>query len=143
MDIEIKFRAWDKDNKKFIDNPENWQIRDLNDDRDFIWQQYTGLKDKNEKEIYQGDIVKIYNYEETWKRGEPTFDWRVFQVIRNKYVWAFENSVIYLPMSSYDIKTLKDYEIEVIGNINENPKLFNPIKVIKNGKTKTKKITNQ
>jgi hypothetical protein len=68
MQREIKFRAWHKNAQEFTDldfdiNDYNfgWMVQhdgSVNPDY-FIFQQFTGLKDINEKEIYEGDLLNI------------------------------------------------------------------------------------
>jgi hypothetical protein len=129
MNREIKFRAWDTRQKTMLRDVSTGTVRvwsggveALAEDCKFM--QYTGLKDKNGKEIYEGDIVKIHNYTNKFKRGVPDFDWRVFEVEWNQTNYAFNNAVIYCPFSRYNRETLEDYDIEIIGNIYENPELL-------------------
>lgn len=82
---------------------------------EFYAEQYTGLKDKNGKEIYEGDILKCKGYDD----------------------WFDKDGFYYLKAVEYEMlpsgeSTLAGYlyipkDIEVVGNIHENPELV-PIK---------------
>ena len=114
---EIKFRAWD--------GLKMYQSHSIDEDGamcaygDFVNEvesperkstqmQYTGLKDKNGKEIYEGDIVRLSGWNP--EVCEVVFD-------RGGFCFRFKPDDTYYP----DGKYLEDGE--VIGNIYENPKL--------------------
>lgn len=106
-----------------------WSAHGIDDDCDdhndkAIPMQFTGLLDKNGKEIYEGDVVRIHNYSTKWD-SEPQMDWRVFSIVYNKCTWSLQNSKIYTPLADYDTNTLEPWDIEIIGNIFETPELLN------------------
>ena len=114
---EIKFRAWDEEGKKivfnFCEENKNQIIALMVSDTKLELMQYTGLKDKNGVEIYEGDIVTYYYYSDE----EP----ERFTVIFDIPMFAFNS---HLDKKNWNIREHDEIRIEVIGNIYENPELL-------------------
>ena len=116
---EIKFRAWDKLNKEMFNVESiNFQERKVYRDivsyrkfNDIELMQYTGLKDKNNKEIYEGDILSDGNNEKPYK---VIFENGSF---RTEFEGDFEEY-------SFDLIDVVAQGCEVVGNIYENPELL-------------------
>ena len=116
---KIKFRAWDKENEKMMKvsslSLENKEIavRENGTYHFFRMQnlelmQYTEVKDKNGKEIYEGDIYHV---------GDKN--------IRYSVVW-FDSGFEGKQLRSTSYAGLKSWakDIEILGNIYENPELL-------------------
>lgn len=117
---EIKFRAWDKISKP--NRMKTWgqlqaqynNISQVFNSEGFELMQYTGLKDKHGKEIYEGDIL-------TWQSlssQDIECKGKVYYMNGSYWVKTKKNIAPYLgDMARY-------HNPEVIGNVFENPELL-------------------
>ncbi|WP_195515850.1 YopX family protein [Enterococcus dispar] len=134
----IKFRAWDKRMKVMIDvavlhfakdgkvnSIEYWktpsELKSYHV-RNLVLMQSTGLKDKNGVEIFEGDVLRVYEIDDI--RGESEY---TSPVIWKDYGWLVYDTDTDIPLCLLDRDSDwvdKDVEIEVLGNIHANPELL-------------------
>ena len=132
---EYKFRAWDKEYEKMTyfddedydyrpplvfrldqvfkkdsnyDDYEDFEYNDITDSVEIM--QYTGLHDKDGKEIYEGDIVKSF-FVDTDEAGNEIYKYYIIEVKYDEVLCSY--------------KIDKFMNLEVIGNIYENKELLN------------------
>ena len=121
---EIEFRAWDTENEIMVYDNENdtygyWDgcqdsdigmINHLLNRKEYIFMQYTGLKDKKGVKIFEGDIITVLMVEgyEQFVAG-----------------WSDEyNGFRFTDNDGTDWNITSQNDIEVIGNIYDNPELL-------------------
>ena len=114
MSREIKFRAWVKKTKTMVDLYQTTPLAlDANLQQDgifipfseeFIIMQFSGLKDKNDNEIYEGDVIKT-----SWEGNK--------EVVFRKGCFCYQTGG-----DKYHI--FNEKKVEVIGNIYENKDLL-------------------
>ena len=135
----IKFRAWDKKNEIYLYNVQDacgtaWEFvkyddvknesydescfGDFLDNKRYDVEQYTGLKDANCKEIYEGDIIKFFGAN---KKIKAKNEFGIIVYKADRYGAGF-NSIIQNKEHGYGgINIAQDI---VVGNVHENPELL-------------------
>jgi uncharacterized phage protein (TIGR01671 family) len=114
---QIKFRVWDESQNNM------WYINDLywfeenfvhsfDENPDLTFQQFTGLKDKDGREIYEGDIVDTY----VSRLGE-------YRLVVEYHAPAFDFFTLPKPME-FQMCFSEINDPKIIGNIFENPELL-------------------
>jgi len=147
-----KFRAYDSSSYKrmyqpdevMVGNGDIWIIDEDSCDNEWIvnndihLMQSTGLRDKNNKEIFEGDILKFndewddYCYEGYVDGSTEGINF--VEIERETTCFTFgkfqtsDSSLLYFMKDEYlsfeDLITDKDFEFEIVGNIYENPELL-------------------
>jgi uncharacterized phage protein (TIGR01671 family) len=132
----IKFRAWSEDCKTMI-SPENKAAARMDFLgnvyiggiilKDVTLMQYTGLKDKNGKEIYEGDIVRLKMQDRSTRFSEnPQYYYKNMAVEwyegYNQLGFRLRNGKFHFWMNKKS--SLSTMEAEIIGTIYENPDLL-------------------
>lgn len=126
---EIKFRAWDEreedcygqavtpkyiyDIQNTYDNEQGYSFEEVLETDGLIIEQFTGLHDKNGKEIYEGDVVRITAFEDDG-------DIFIHRIYWNDASASFKT---YGRTDGWDM-TVTPESTEIIGNIHENPELL-------------------
>ena len=114
---EIRFRAWHETAKQmFFENAQGDVFKWKNEGQPVIIEQFTGLLDKNGKEVYEGDIVKFEDVS-GYKDGCASVIWH-----EDSCGYYLENDDDNIYDTLYDFTP--SYQMEVIGNIHENPELL-------------------
>ena len=116
MKREIKFRAWHNGNNFILDNAhiyDDFNEMIVSNGNTYSLMQFTGLLDKNGKEVYESDIVEFY-YNDKKTLGEIIFH-------NSKATYGIKGKGYFLSFAW--LNSIELYDYEVIGNIHQNKDL--------------------
>jgi uncharacterized phage protein (TIGR01671 family) len=121
MNRPLKFKVWDKKSKEWcgtIGLNESISQNELEyDTDDLVFVQYTGLTDSNDKEIYEGDILKIH-----YDVGGDVIGQVLYEADHGGYIFQWEQKG-----RNQDYNNLNcdlAFESVIVGNIFEHSELL-------------------
>lgn len=144
MKRNIEFRFWDKGQDRMLYDyhcgHHNIKLNDIFKDEQLIFQQWTGLTDKHNKKMYEGDILKHPNWIYTYKiefgarliyRSTDSEGYFHYDVNNNFLLRCIQTDKMidfHFDENEINKETLQLSKVEVIGNIYETPELNTVIK---------------
>ncbi|ELC8383211.1 MAG: YopX family protein [Clostridium perfringens] len=124
MSRDIKFRAWDEElgemlyteSEEWFDDGVYFRFNKHEEELRHDLMRYTGLKDENGKEIYEGDILSIKIY----SRDKIIVQCKALVEFKDGYfgvIWGYDKSFL-------SLKSFFNTKFEVVGNKYENPEIL-------------------